>query len=61
MGQRLLRSGSAGHSVDEFVGGVGWLVWWRGRCWASPLLRWKPMAVLRSTAATAGPLPVRAW
>jgi glutamate/tyrosine decarboxylase-like PLP-dependent enzyme len=27
----------------------------------SPLLRWYPMAVLRSTAATAGPLPVRAW
>jgi hypothetical protein len=26
----------------------------------SPLLRWYPMAVLRRTAATAGPLPVRA-
>src|SRR6266508_2059529 len=26
-----------------------------------PLLRWYPMAVLRSTAATAGPLRVRAW
>ena len=27
----------------------------------SPLLRWYPMAVLRSVANTAGPLPVRAW
>src|SRR5436190_23616340 len=27
----------------------------------SPLLRWYPMAVFRRTAATAGPLPVRAW
>jgi hypothetical protein len=27
----------------------------------SPLLRWYPMAVLRRAAATAGPLPVRAW
>lgn len=60
IGSGSLRSRvNAGHGCDEVVwatvgasGGPGDV--------GSPLVRWKPIAVLRRVAMTAGPLPVRA-